>query len=58
MTAGIMNIKNIYIPLVMQSATRVQGMVNLALTLVIMASLVIILVDAVPRWVKASRKGH
>jgi carbon starvation protein len=53
MTAGIMNIKNIYIPLVMQSATRIQGTVNLVLTLVIMASLVIILVDAVPRWVKA-----
>jgi carbon starvation protein len=53
MTAGILNIKNIYIPLVMESATRVQGLVNLILTLIIMASLVIILVDAVPKWVKA-----
>jgi carbon starvation protein len=53
MTAGIMNIKNIYIPLVMQSATRIQGMVNLLLTLVIMAALVIILIDSVPRWVRA-----
>jgi carbon starvation protein len=55
MTAGILNIKNIYIPLVMESATRMQGLVNLVLTLIIMASLVIILVDAVPRWVKAVR---
>jgi carbon starvation protein len=52
MTAGFMNIKNIYIPLVAESATRVQGMVNLVLTIIIMASLVIILVDAVPRWIR------
>jgi carbon starvation protein len=55
MTAGIMNIKNIFLPLVMQSATRVQGIVNLVMTIIIMASLVIILVDAVPRWVRAVR---
>jgi carbon starvation protein len=54
MTAGFMNIKNIFIPQVAESATRVQGMVNLVLTIIIMASLVIILVDAVPRWVKAA----
>ena len=53
MTAGFMNIKNIFLPLVMQSATRVQGLVNLVLTIIIMASLVIILIDAVPRWLKA-----
>jgi carbon starvation protein len=55
MTAGFMNIKNIFLPLVMQSATRVQGLVNLVLTIIIMASLVIILIDAVPRWLKAVR---
>jgi carbon starvation protein len=53
MTAGFLNIKNIFLPLVMDSATRVQGLVNLVLTIIIMASLVIILVDAVPRWLKA-----
>jgi carbon starvation protein len=55
MTAGFLNIKNIFLPLVMESATRVQGLVNLILTIIIMASLVIILVDAVPRWLKAVR---
>jgi len=53
MTAGFLNIKNLFIPQVIESSTRVQGMVNLVLTLIIMASLVTILVDAVPRWMKA-----
>jgi carbon starvation protein len=55
MTAGYLNIKNIYIPLVAESATRVQGLVNLMLTIIIMASLVIILADSVPRWISAVR---
>jgi len=55
MTAGILNIKNIFLPQVLEASTRVQGLVNLVLTTVIMASLVIILVDSVPRWVKAAR---
>jgi carbon starvation protein len=55
MTAGFLNIRNIFIPQVMEAATRVQGLVNLVLTVIIMASLVIILVDAVPRWVKVLR---
>jgi carbon starvation protein len=55
MTAGFLNIRNIYIPLVAETATRVQGLVNLILTIIIMASLVIILVDAVPRWIRALR---
>jgi carbon starvation protein len=56
MTAGYLNIKNIYIPLVAESATRVQGLVNLMLTIIIMASLVIILADSVPRWIRAARE--
>jgi carbon starvation protein len=55
MTAGFLNIKNIFLPLIAQSATRFQGMVNLVLTVIIMASLVIILVDAVPKWVKVKK---
>ena len=55
MTAGFLNIKNIFLPLVVESATRVQGMVNLVLIIIIMASLVIIPVDAVPRWLKTDQ---
>ncbi len=54
MTAGFMNIRNIFLPLVMDASTRMQGLINLVLTLIIMASLVIILVDAVPRWLRAA----
>jgi carbon starvation protein len=56
MTAGFLNIKNLFIPQVIEASTRVQGMVNLTLTVIIMASLVIILADAVPRWVKAAKR--
>jgi carbon starvation protein len=54
-TTGTLNIKNLFIPQVMEASTRIQGSVNLVLTLVIMASLVIILADSVPRWVRAVR---
>lgn len=53
MTAGFLNIKNLFIPQVQEASTRVQGSVNLVMTVIIMASLVIILADSVPRWVKA-----
>jgi carbon starvation protein len=55
-TAGIMNINGIYIPQVLKPATRVQGIVSLSLTLVIMASVIIILRDAIPQWIRAFRK--
>jgi carbon starvation protein len=54
MTAGFLNIKNLFIPQVIEASTRIQGAVNLSLTVIIMASLVIILVDSVPRWVRAA----
>jgi carbon starvation protein len=54
-TAGILNMKGIYIPQLVTSAHRVDGIINLSLTLIIMASVVIILKDAVPAWVTAWR---
>ncbi len=54
-TAGILNMKGIYIPQLATSAHRVDGIINLSLTLIIMASVVIILRDAVPGWVTAWR---
>jgi carbon starvation protein len=54
-TAGILNMKGIYIPQLATSAHRVDGIINLSLTLIIMASVVIILRDAVPGWVSAWR---
>lgn len=57
MTAGFLNIKNLFIPQIMEASTRIQGSVNLALTVIIMASLVVILADSVPRWMRVVR-GH
>ena len=54
-TAGILNMKGIYIPQLATSAHRVDGIINLSLTLIIMASVVIILRDAIPGWVSAWR---
>ena len=54
-TAGILNMKWIYLPQLATSAHRVDGIINLSLTLIIMASVVIILRDAVPGWVSAWR---
>ena len=55
--AGILNIKNIYIPQVSVPATQVQGIINLVLTLVIMASLLLIVRDSLPGWIRAIRKS-
>ena len=55
-TAAILNIKNIYLPMVSSPATAIPGIINLILTLVILVCVVIIFYNAVPGWVKAFRK--
>jgi carbon starvation protein len=55
LTAGILNIKNLFWPQIMQSGTMVQGGVNLVLTVIIMFCVVAILADAVPRWFRQLR---
>jgi carbon starvation protein len=54
-SAGILNLKNIYIPQLSNSATLVQGIINLTLTLLIMISAIIILWDSIPKWIRAKR---
>lgn len=51
LTAGTLNIINLFVPQVMSSATRVQGSINLLLTLIIMIGVIVILANAVPRWI-------
>ena len=53
MTAAYLNIKNIYIPQVKETATFVPGLVNLILTLSIITCVVIIIYNAVPQWIRA-----
>ena len=54
-SACILNILNIYIPQLDSSKTLVPGVINLVLTIVIMLSVVIILRDAVPGWIRVKR---
>ena len=53
-----MNMTEIYIPQLATSEHRVDGIINLILTLIIMGFAVIIIKDAVPGWVKAWRTRH
>jgi carbon starvation protein len=55
LTAGTMNIKNLFLPQITASGTMVQGTVNLVLTIIIMFCVVAILADAVPRWFRHNR---
>jgi carbon starvation protein len=53
-TAAVLNIKNIYIPQIVDAASRIPGLINLILTVCIIVSVIIIFVNAVPRWIHTS----
>jgi carbon starvation protein len=53
LTAAFLNIKNIYLPQTQNPATMLPGLINLILTISIIICLMIILYNAVPKWVKA-----
>ena len=55
LTAAILNIKNIYLPQLDSGETIVPGIINLALTVSIIISVVIIVFNAVPGWIRAFR---
>jgi carbon starvation protein len=52
-TAGVMNISGIYLPMTLDPSHRFDGIVNTVLTVIIMTSVIVILVDAVPQWIRA-----
>ncbi len=53
-----MNMKNIYWPQIQVDGTYVKGLINLVLTGVIMICAIIILFNAIPKWMKAYRKDE
>jgi carbon starvation protein len=55
MTAAYLNIKNIYIPQVKEASTLVPGLINLVLTISIMICVLVIVYNAVPKWIRAFR---
>ena len=56
-SASLLNMRNLYWPQMKVAATRVQGTINFALTGVILLCLLLILVDAIPRWIRAVNEG-
>ena len=53
-TGGLMNMINIYIPQMLTEKARVQGSINTLLTGIILICVVLILIEAVRKWVKGS----
>jgi carbon starvation protein len=54
-TGGVMNLAKIYIPQMLQKATVVLGTINTVLTLIILVCVVMIIIEAVPKWFRAGR---
>lgn len=52
LTAGWMNMTNIYYPMISKPGSELPGYLNLILTAIIMTSIVVILFDAIPKWFK------
>jgi len=55
LAAGMMNIVNIFIPMMFNAKTQLQGFINLILTAVIMGSVIIVIADAAPKWIAVIR---
>jgi carbon starvation protein len=55
MTAAYLNIKNIYLPQAFSDATRTPGIINLVLTASIMICVIVIIINAVPRWFRENK---
>jgi carbon starvation protein len=56
LTAGFLNMKNIYLPQVYDKATMISGLINLILTLLIIICVFVILINAIPKWIKTIRQ--
>jgi len=54
-TAAVLNIKNIYIPQMLDTATMVPGLINLVLTVCILVSVIIIFANAFPNWIRPNK---
>jgi carbon starvation protein len=56
LTAGFLNVKNIYLPQALDKVTRVPGLINLLLTIFIVICVIIILSNAIPKWISVIRE--
>ncbi len=56
LTAGWKNIFGLYMPQISIAETQVQGIINLLLTSLIMICVVVILGNAIPKWIKQRKR--
>ena len=56
LTAGWKNIFGLYLPQISIAETQVQGIINLLLTSLIMICVVVILGNAIPKWIKLKKR--
>ena len=56
-TGGVMNLINIYIPQMSVAKTALPGTINSLLTIIILACVLIIIMEAIPKWIKIYRSG-
>ncbi len=54
---GFLNLKNMFIPMILKQTAVGQGIVNSLLTLIIMISLILILFEAIPRWIETGKNN-
>jgi carbon starvation protein len=55
-TAGFLNMKNIYLPQILDPLTIVPGLINLLLTLFILICVIVIFSNAIPKWISTLKK--
>lgn len=55
LSAGTLNIYNLFLPQALAENTRIQGLINLVLTLIIMSSVIVVLANALPKWIAVIR---
>ena len=54
--AGWQNVFGLYLPQITAEATRIQGIINLILTLLIVTCVMIIIGNAIPKWIRHRNK--
>jgi len=55
LSAGYLNIMNLFYPMLFVPKTQLQGSINLLLTVIIMGSVVVVMINAVPKWIAVVR---
>ena len=56
-SAGVMNMMNIFIPQLSVPEKMVPGIINLVLTLLIITCVIVVIANATPKWVRALKLG-